>query len=95
MWGFLFLLINLKFCSILSLYEKKEEKKYEKFMEYHYDELASYCIQLKEEGVTSGILLERFFHSEYVLYNHLESPWLVSKALGKTKGCLWSCNHMG
>ena len=76
--------------------EKNERlQKYEQFIENHYEELANYCIQLQEEGVTSGILLERFFHSEYILYDDLESPWLMSEALGKTKGCLWSCNHMG
>ena len=76
--------------------EKNERlQKYEQFIEDHYEELANYCIQLQEEGVTSGILLERFFHSEYILYDDLESPWLMSEALGKTKGCLWSCNHMG
>ena len=52
-------------------------------------------MELQKEGVTSGVLLEKFFDSEYVLYDSNESPWPMSDALGKTKGCLWSCNHMG
>ena len=81
--------------------EKKTEeyikylKKKEDFVAEYYDELKNYCMELQKEGVKYGELLGRFFHSEYVLYDDVESPWLMSEALGKTKGCLWSCNHMG
>ncbi len=72
-------------------------KRYKQCMLEHYEELKEYCIQLKKEGVTSGMLLEKFFNSEYVLYgdNYLVVPWELSQALEKTKGCLWSCAHMG
>ncbi len=81
--------------------EKKTEeyikylKKKEDFVAEYYDELKNYCMELQKEGVKYGELLGRFFHSEYVLYDDVESPWLISEALRQIKECLWSCNHMG
>lgn len=88
---------NCPWCSLNRKQANQNErlKRYEEFMAEYYDELANYCIQLKEEKITSGILLERFFHSDYILYDTMESPWLLSKVLKNTKACLWSCNHMG
>ena len=63
----------------------------------YYEELKEYCMQLKKEGVTSGMLLEKFFNSEYVIYSryYCSVPGELDQALGKTKACLWSCAHMG
>ncbi len=72
-------------------------KRYEMFMLEYWDELKEYCMQLKKEGVTSGMLLEKFYNCEYILYDsdRLAVPYPLSEVLGETKGCLWSCTHMG
>ncbi len=70
-------------------------QKHEEFIMCYCNELMDYCIKLREQKIGVGILLERFFHSEYVLWPDIEDAVTMEMVLREIKGCVLACAHMG
>jgi len=73
----------------------KTAEKLTYFLENEYEQVEEYFKEMSQKKLFLGDLVEAFFDCELVLYNDMEAPPYMSKALKETNGCLWGCAHMG